>query len=182
VRRQAASPTTWRYTEQGSLFSRGGCWNGSCLGGYKSINDVLSGSARHGIQAIIYQVHWKIVSLPSLFFHFLIFPDRVAFAGVSAYVDTFTKSSFSHQCSQVRKRTETLALFMLVGYLTSQISIMEHTALIYLAKQIPAGAFANIRIVFCMWNFFDYYDTKLTMDCHCEYLMLLQLNHRKIRI
>jgi len=40
---------------------------------------------------------------------------------------------------------ETLALLMLVAYLSSQISITERTALIYLTKQILAGAFANIR-------------------------------------
>jgi len=34
---------------------------------------------------------------------------------------------------------------MLVAHLTSQISIMERTAVIYLTEQIPPGAFANIR-------------------------------------
>ena len=51
---------------------------------------------------------------------------------------------------------------MLVAYLTSQISIIERTA--YLTKQIPTWAFANIRGLFCMWNFVDFYDTRLTMD------------------
>jgi len=52
---------------------------------------------------------------------------------------------------------------MLVAYLTSQISIMVRTALIYLAKQIPARAFANVRGLFCMWIFVDFYDTRLAM-------------------
>jgi len=52
---------------------------------------------------------------------------------------------------------------MLEAYLTSQISIMERTALIYLTKQIPAGAFANVRGLFSMWNFVDFYDTSVTM-------------------
>jgi len=41
---------------------------------------------------------------------------------------------------------------------------MERNALIYLTEQIPAGAFANIRRLVCMWNFVDLYDTRLTMS------------------
>jgi len=61
---------------------------------------------------------------------------------------------------------------MLVVYLTSQITIMERTALIYLTKQIPAGTFANVRCLVCMWNVVDFYDTKLTtgLRCDCEHL------------
>jgi len=36
----------------------------------KSISSVLSGPARHALQAILYQVHFKILRLPSLFFTF----------------------------------------------------------------------------------------------------------------
>jgi len=47
--------------------------------------------------------------------------------------------------------TETPALLMLVAYLTSQICVMERTALIYLTKQIPARAFTNVnRFVLCV--------------------------------
>jgi len=52
---------------------------------------------------------------------------------------------------------------MLVAHLTSQISIIKRTALIYLTDQIPAGAFANIRGLFCLWCFVEFYDTRLTM-------------------
>jgi len=41
--------------------------------------------------------------------------------------------------------------------------MMERTALIYLTKQIPAGAFTNVRDLVCTWNFVDFYDTRLTM-------------------
>ena len=52
---------------------------------------------------------------------------------------------------------------MLVAYLTSQISIIELTALVFLTKQIPAGALANIKGLLCICNFVDFYDTRLTV-------------------
>jgi len=52
---------------------------------------------------------------------------------------------------------------MLVAYLTSQICIVERTGLIYIIKQIPAEVFTNVRGLWCMWNFVDLYDTRLSI-------------------
>jgi len=53
---------------------------------------------------------------------------------------------------------------MLLAYLTSQVSIIECTALIYLTKQNPAGVFVNISGLLSMWNFIDFCDTRHTMS------------------
>ena len=66
---------------------------------------------------------------------------------------------------------------MLIAYLTSQISNMERTTSIYLTKQIPAGLFANVRGLLCLWDFVNLYNPRLKWAC--DYLALLQLNHRK---
>ena len=59
---------------------------------------------------------------------------------------------------------ETPALLMFVAYFTSQIFIMELTALIYLTKHMPAVAFTNVWGLFCMWNLVDFYNTRLTLN------------------
>jgi len=119
-------------------------------------------ASRHAFRAILYQLHCKIVRLPSLFSSFLDFSDCAAFVGEYAYVDTFTKSYFRHSSSVVRLENGTSALLMLIAHLTSQVSIMGRTALIYSTKQIPVGAFANIKGLLCMWNFVNFYDPRLT--------------------
>jgi len=42
-------------------------------GAYKSINGVLSGPAKHALQAICWHLHYKILRLLSLLFTFLHF-------------------------------------------------------------------------------------------------------------
>jgi len=72
------------------------------------------------------------------------------------------------QCSQARKRYRNASIID-VSSLLNQTNLYYGThRLIYLTKQIPAGAFTNVRGLFCMWNFVDCYDTRLTMGLRLQ--------------